>query len=203
MLLYFRIHCQQFKQLLLSDCPPIHPLRQQEKACLMCAIGWQNMRLFFAQMATVFGVGKLPKAPGTWGTLISLPLAWALMQFGPLIYMFSIILFLPIAVAAAEMYQRVHHTHDAQEVVIDEVMGFLITMTWLPIGWQSFVFGFLLFRLLDIWKPFPINYLDQKIQGGLGVVIDDVAAGMIANLILQQVYARTMWLGTQAIVIGS
>ena len=125
------------------------------------------------------------------------------MHLGPLLYMAAIILLLPVAIISAEMYEQNSGSHDSKEIVIDEVLGFLITMTWLPISWQSFGFGFLLFRVLDIWKPFPISYLDKKIQGGLGVVIDDVAAGIVANLILQLVYTKTMWLGSQVIVTGS
>lgn len=160
------------------------------------------MRDFLAKLATVFGVGYLPKGPGTWGTLVTLPLAWALMQAGPILYMVFVIALLPIAIISAQIYEDIHQTHDSKAIVIDEVLGFLITMTWLPMSWQSFVFGFLLFRVLDIWKPFPISYLDKKVQGGLGVVIDDVAAGIVANLILQYAYTHTMWLGTQAIVTG-
>lgn len=144
----------------------------------------------------------MPKIPGTWGTLATLPLAWLLMQTGPIIYMIAVVLLLPVAILAAEMYEQETKSHDSGAIVIDEVLGFLITMTWLPINWRSFVLGFLLFRLLDIWKPFPISYLDKKIPGGLGVVIDDVAAGIVANVILQIVYTKTMWLGSQVYISG-
>lgn len=161
-----------------------------------------KMSAFLIQLATFFGVGKSPKAPGTMGTLAALPLAAVLLLLGPFYHMgFSLLLF-PVSVVAAELYERQKGSHDAQEIVIDEVLGLLITMTWLPMTWQSFVFGFFLFRLLDIWKPFPISYLDQKIQGGLGVVIDDVVAGLVANIILQLIYSKTMWLGSQVIVTG-
>ncbi len=63
--------------------------------------------------------------------------------------------------------------------------------------WQAYVAGFCLFRVLDIFKPFPIGYLDRKISGGMGVMADDIAAGVIANLILQIVYTKTLWLGVQ------
>lgn len=157
---------------------------------------------FLLQLATFFGVGKSPKAPGTLGTLAALPLAALMLWLGPLYHMGFILLLFPISVLAAEVYERQKGSHDAQEIVIDEVLGLLITMTWLPMSWQSFVFGFFLFRLLDIWKPFPISYLDRKIQGGLGVVIDDVVAGLVANLILQLIYTKTMWLGSQVIILG-
>ena len=81
------------------------------------------------------------------------------------------------------------------KVVIDEVAGFFVTLTWLPVTWQTFLAGFILFRLLDIWKPLFIGVMDRKIKGGAGTVLDDIAAGIVANLILQAVYYRTDWLG--------
>lgn len=152
--------------------------------------------------ATWFYFGKIKKAPGTWGTVGAIPLWYLLSLAGPLIYMSFVILFLPITILVAELYERRHGGHDHPEIVIDEVIGFLVTMVWLPHTWQSLVFGFLLFRLLDIWKPFPIIYLDKKIQGGLGVVIDDLAAGIIASLILQYLYTHTGWLGEQVVLLS-
>ena len=160
------------------------------------------MKNFLISLATLFGLGKNRKAPGTWGTAATLPLAFLLMWLGPLVHMGATLLLLPVGILAAEFYDQQNGRHDCQEVIIDEVLGFLITMTWLPMTWQSFAFGFLLFRLLDIFKPFPIGYLDKKIQGGLGVVIDDVAAGLIANILLQIVYTKTAWLGVQVMVIS-
>lgn len=155
----------------------------------------------FIQLATWFGVGKIKKASGTWATLATVPLAYALGLLGPFITMGFIVLLLPVGIVAADFYEKKFQTHDSSEIVIDEVIGFLITMTWLPLTWQSFVLGFILFRILDIFKPFPISYLDEKIAGGLGVVVDDVAAGMIANLVLQYLYSHTGILGTQMITV--
>ena len=87
--------------------------------------------------------------------------------------------------------------HDRQEIVIDEVAGFLITMAMIPLTWQTWVAGFLLFRFFDAVKPWPISVLDKKVKGGLGVVVDDVAAGLAANLILQVLITKTDWLGVQ------
>lgn len=158
------------------------------------------MKRFLISSATLFGLGLNKKAPGTWGTLATIPLAVFLVAMGPLFHMASIILLLPMAILACEFYEQSHNKHDAKEIIIDEVLGFLITMTWLPMTWQSFVAGFILFRFLDIVKPFPIGYLDKKIPGGLGVVVDDIAAGIIANVILQQILTHTPWLGTQILV---
>jgi phosphatidylglycerophosphatase A len=148
-------------------------------------------------IATFFGVGKAPKAPGTFGTLATLPLAALLNWAGPFYIMGFIILLLPVSVWAAGVHAEQLGVDDPGEIVIDEVVGFLITMTWLPMTWQAYLLGFLLFRLLDITKPFPIGYLDRKIPGGLGVMADDIAAGIIANVILQILYVKTGWLGVQ------
>ena len=152
------------------------------------------------QIATLFGIGYLPKAPGTWATLASLPVAFLFLKLGPMIHMALTFLLLIIGIFACDIIGRDRNTHDDSELVIDELVGILITMTWLPITWQSFVLGFILFRLLDILKPFPINLLDKRIKGGLGVMLDDVAAGMIANVILQLVYSKTNWLGSQLVI---
>ncbi len=89
------------------------------------------------------------------------------------------------AIFISDAYEKDQPTHDRPEIVIDEVVGFLITMTWLPFSLKHLVLGFFLFRVLDIWKPFPISYLNDKVKGGFGVVIDDVAAGLVANVVLQ------------------
>ena len=158
------------------------------------------MRNFLIQLATFFGVGRLPKAPGTFGTLAAIPLYLLMFQTGPIIYMILLLLLVPVGIAACEFYEQQAGGHDSQEIVIDEVVGFLITMVWLPMTWQAIVAGFLLFRLLDITKPLLIGYLDKKIQGGLGVMLDDIAAGIIASLILQILYTQTNWLGAQVMV---
>ncbi len=157
---------------------------------------------FLVQLATFFGVGKTSKAPGTWGTLACVPLALVLNYLGPFWAMGVTVLMLPVAILSAEIYEKQNGDHDAKEVVIDEVLGFLITMTWLPISWQCYVLGFFLFRFLDILKPFPIGYIDKKVRGGLGVVADDVVAGIIANIVLQVIYTKTTWLGSQIVTAG-
>lgn len=152
---------------------------------------------FFLRLATFFGVGLAPKAPGTFGSLAALPLAALLMLAGPFPYMIFCALFLPIAIVSAEVYERTKGEHDLSEIVVDEVIGMLVALVWLPMTWQVFVLGFLLFRLFDIWKPWPISYLDRKIEGGVGVVVDDLLAGVIVNVILQAIYQNTDWLGLQ------
>ena len=156
------------------------------------------MKLF----VTFFKVGLSPKAPGTFGTLAAVPLAFLLMNISSFVHMGFILVLTPLAIWACEKYEQQVGKHDLPEIVIDEVVGFLLTMVWLPVTWQSFVLGFVLFRLLDIFKPFPISVLDKKVPGGVGVMIDDIAAGLIANVFLQVLYTKTNWLGVQIITSG-
>ncbi len=147
--------------------------------------------------ATFFYVGKIPIAPGTFATLATIPLWYFMSGMNPIWYMtvtFAIVIF---GIFISEAYEKTKSEHDSKEIVIDEVAGFLITMVWLPVTWQSVVLGFLLFRFFDIVKPPPIRQMDKKIRGGVGVMLDDVAAGIFANIILQIVYNQTLWLGAQ------
>ena len=155
---------------------------------------------FLYNLATLFGVGKISRAPGTVATLATIPIWYILAQAGPLIYMTVVFILFPIGIRAAQIYEQQSNTHDAKEIVIDEVVGFLITMTWLPITWQSAAFGFCLFRFFDIVKPPPIRQLDQKIPGGFGVMVDDVVAGIISSILMQLIYNQTNWLGMQILL---
>lgn len=147
--------------------------------------------------ATGFYLGKIPFMPGTFGTLLGIPVTWLFLMGSPNFYLFACILFLGFSVLIAELYERYFHAHDPGEVVIDEVLGYAISMAWLPATWQSFIAAFVVFRFFDILKPFPINYVDRKIPGGLGTILDDVAAGLVTNFVLQIVYTQTAWLGVK------
>lgn len=148
-------------------------------------------------LATWFYLGKLRPAPGTWGTLGAIPLILGLSLLPPNAYLAGAFGFTILAMFVAHFYGRSREGHDRQEIVIDEVAGFLITMAWLPLTWQTWILGFMIFRVLDIYKPPPIRQIDQKVRGGVGVVADDVVAGIIANLILQILFVQTAWLGYQ------
>lgn len=156
--------------------------------------------MFWSMIATFFNIGKIKFAPGTWGTLAAVPLVYVVAQTNGLFYMVACLLLMPLAILAAEFHERKLGTHDSSEIVIDEVLGFFIAMTWVPITWQSMLIGFFLFRVLDIFKPFPIGYIDKKVHGGLGVIADDLVAGILVNIILQVILTKTNWLGTQIIV---
>jgi len=102
-----------------------------------------------------------------------------------------------VAIVICQLYEGKFGMHDGPEIVIDEVAGYMITLTWLPLTWQVWVLSFFLFRALDILKPFPLSWIDRRVKGGAGVVADDVAAGVIANMALQALYTHTTWLGSQ------
>ncbi len=154
------------------------------------------------QLATLFGVGRIPKAPGTWGSLVTLPLCFLLMKLGVFVYMAATMALTILAIVAAERYEQQSEKHDSKEIVIDELAGMLVTMTWLPVTWQSFVIGFLVFRFFDVLKPFPISYFDKKVPGGFGVVADDLVAGILGNVVLQLMLHHTAWLGVQIQNLG-
>ena len=156
---------------------------------------------FLINLAIFFGAGKFPKAPGTVGTLATIPLWYLLAQAGPIIYMLVTFALIPLGVWAAQAYEDFSGRHDSKEIVIDEVVGFLITMTWLPLTWQSMLIGFVVFRVLDIAKPPPIRQLDQKVKGGFGVMVDDIAAGIIGSILMQLIYKHTNWLGMQISIL--
>lgn len=154
-------------------------------------------RPFFYKLATMFGIGNIRPAPGTWGTLAAVPIAYGFALAGPYAFMGLTLVVLILALIACSVHEQESGNHDSSKVVIDEVVGYLVAVTWLPLTWQSFLAAFLLFRILDIWKPLFIGLLDRKVSGGVGTVIDDLAAGLVVNVILQMVFYRTAWLGYQ------
>jgi phosphatidylglycerophosphatase A len=141
-------------------------------------------------LATWFGCGRSPKAPGTVGTLGALPLAWAVSLFAPMAQLVFIFTFTIFSIGVAHFYELEKGEHDSSEVVIDEVAGFLVTMAWVPFTWSYVLLGFLVFRLLDIWKPFPISYVDRKVGGGVGAVGDDLLAGILGSVLMQLIFQQ-------------
>ena len=145
------------------------------------------MNRFFLVLATGFGVGYSPVAPGTLGTLIAIPVYYFLSAIPSPIYEITLIGFFFLSVWISENAEIFFGKKDDQRIVIDEMMGFLITMLWVPKVTHFIVIGFFLFRLFDIFKPFPIRRLERGLKGGFGVVLDDVIAGVYANIILHLV----------------
>ncbi|MBT3989383.1 MAG: phosphatidylglycerophosphatase A [Rhodospirillaceae bacterium] len=136
-------------------------------------------------LAVWFGAGLLPKAPGTWGSLAALPLAYAIAYWGSLeILSGATIIVFVVGVWASEVTSRAMGVTDPSEIVIDEVAGQWLTLLVVPPDLILYAIGFLLFRLFDIWKPWPISWADQKIKGGMGIMLDDVIAGVYAGVLL-------------------
>jgi len=140
-------------------------------------------------LATWGGVGLLPGAPGTWGTLAALPLWWVLAHLGPWGYGLGTAAVILAGLWAAGPAQDYLGQADHPAIVIDEVAGLLITLAGAPLSWAAAGIGFILFRTLDILKPPPIRWFSSGESGGLEVVVDDVVAGVLARLILEIVYA--------------
>ena len=145
--------------------------------------------------SSVFGLGYLPLAPGTWGSLGGLALwyAWSGLDWPLFAGLTALLTLLAIYLSsAAEAY---YGGHDVQLIVVDEVAGMLFTVIAVP--WQPYTVltAFLLFRFLDAYKPPPIRWLDRHVGGGFGVVIDDVAAGIIGCGILHgiHIYKGAWW----------
>ena len=142
-------------------------------------------------IATVGGVGYVPFAPGTFGSAAGL-LLWFLLPASPLVQGFTIVAVMAVGSWSATVAERHFGGIDPGQVVIDEVMGMLITLFLNPVGWIGALVAFLLFRLADVIKPFPANRF-ESLPGGLGVMADDGMAAIYANLALR----AGLWLMTR------
>jgi len=137
-------------------------------------------------LSSGFGLGLLPVMPGTFGTLAGLPLAIALARLGPMAGAYVLFFFVLLAVWVSERSARALEKEDPAEVVIDEVAGLLLTLFLLPATGLNLCLGFILFRVFDILKPYPAGRL-EKIGGGAGIVLDDLVAGIYANVCIRLV----------------
>lgn len=145
-------------------------------------------------LSTWFGIGLLRPAPGTWGSLAALPVAYLLVLAGGAVALSAgAVLLFPIGVWASGLYGAMTARGDAPEVVIDEVVGqwlaLIPVIVWACANPWYWAAAFVLFRLFDIWKPWPIGWLDRNLKGGLGVMADDAVAGLAAALVLSLVLA--------------
>jgi phosphatidylglycerophosphatase A len=136
-------------------------------------------------VATVGGVGRIPVVPGTFGTLAAVPLAWlAAVTSGPLLFGCVLAAVALLGTWAAGVVEQEEGSSDPSMVVVDEVAGFLATVAFLPPSLLTYLAAFLLFRVLDITKPFPARRA-EKFHGGLGIMADDLIVGVYGNLILR------------------
>ena len=135
--------------------------------------------------ATGCGLGNLPKAPGTFGSLWG-PLLFFILFVPHQPWIYAALAFLGslISIVIADLAEQSYGEKDCQKIVIDEVAGMLLTYLWIPFSWPNAILGFLLFRLFDVVKLYPANWAQARLKGGLGVVADDLVAGLQACAIL-------------------
>lgn len=136
-------------------------------------------------LAAGFGSGLAPRAPGTFGSLAALPLWWPLHFLSTPYYWLCIAAAFALGVYVCGKTARDLRTHDHSAIVWDEFVGQWIALACIPVQWTWVLAGFLLFRLFDIWKPWPIRWCDRHVHGGFGIMLDDVLAGLMALASLQ------------------
>jgi len=143
-------------------------------------------------IATGFGLGRVPFAPGTFGTLGGLPLigimAWLAAACTPgaaALFLVGVVLF---SIWVAQEAETLMGSKDPGAVVIDEMAGFCVTMTLVPVTMPTLAAGFIAFRCFDIFKPFPVRWFERTFSGGAGIVLDDLTAGVLAAFLLKAIY---------------
>ena len=132
-----------------------------------------------------FGSGAVPFAPGTFGTLMAIPFYLAMQSLSRGFYLFLLLLIIAGSMWLCDKVTKEIHVHDHSGMCLDEIVGYLVTMYGAPHGIVWIVLGFGLFRLFDIWKPWPVRYVDEHVQGGIGIILDDVLAGVYSLIILR------------------
>lgn len=161
------------------DAPPARKTltREQRRALLTHAAGW---------IATGFGAGLFPRAPGTAGSLVALIPWWFVLRGLPLAWYVAVLaLAFALGVWACNVAGKRLGVDDHRALVWDEFVGQWIALCAAPSGWPWMVAGFLLFRLFDVWKPWPIRVADRRVHDGFGVMLDDVLAGIYALILMQ------------------
>ncbi len=144
-----------------------------------------TMSRFARITAAVGGIGHAPAMPGTWGSAVALPLAWGLHSLGgiPLLAIATLVVFV-LGVWVCEIVTRESATKDPGWIVIDEVVGMWLVLLVVPPDIDLYAIGFVLFRIADIWKPWPASWADRVLTGGTGIMVDDVFAAAWAPLVL-------------------
>ncbi|MGL4933216.1 MAG: phosphatidylglycerophosphatase A family protein [Aeromonas sp.] len=143
-------------------------------------------------LAVGFGSGLFPKAPGTMGTLAAIPL-YLLVSSLPTVWFIALLVVGFVAgIRICQSATDAIGVADHGAIVWDEVIGFGVAMIAAPAGWEWVVAGFVLFRLFDVFKPWPISWFDRRIHGGLGIMLDDLIAGLFALFCMQLL---AFWLG--------
>lgn len=156
-----------------------------------------NLKLLVSHPAHFFGLGfgcgLAPKAPGTFGTLAGLPLFWLISELNIETQLAIIGLLFLAGIYVCKKTGQALGVVDHGAIVWDEIVAIMLVLTFTPLQWQWWVAAFLLFRLFDIWKPYPISYFDAKLKNGFGVMFDDLLAALYSILVLKVI----AWLITQ------
>ncbi len=146
----------------------------------------EKVILFFA---TGCYAGKIPYAPGTFGTFVAIPFVWVLTLMAPSLAAFYAISLILFAIYVADRAETILGEKDPPCVVIDEIAGYVVAMTVVPITILSVLLGFLIFRFFDIIKLPPTKYFENNFIGGAGIVLDDIAAGILTAVVLRFLYS--------------
>ena len=145
-------------------------------------------------LATGFGSGYLPKAPGTWGSLAAI-IPWFFCRDLSLpLYLTLLLAIFVVGFFAAGSAEKILDRADAGQIVIDEILGMFITLMLAPNHPLAWLLGFILFRIYDIRKPFPVSWFDQRVHGGIGIMMDDVIAGIYAFITLQVLWHTALFI---------
>ncbi len=138
-------------------------------------------------LATGFYAGYLPYAPGTIGSLIGVGLFLIINSLSPVYYLIVFFLLFSLGVYISDRAEALFAKNDPSQIIFDEIAGLLVAMALIPNGIGWIIAGFFLFRFFDIFKPYPIRDIEKKFNGGFGIMLDDVAAGIYTNILLQAV----------------
>ena len=143
-----------------------------------------NVKLLLAHPAHFFGLGfgsgLAPKAPGTFGTLVGLPLFWLISSYGLSIKLAIIAALFIFGIYCCDKTGKALGVADDSAIVWDEIVAMMLVLVFTPFTWLGWLVAFCLFRLFDIWKPFPIRQMDAKLKNGFGVMFDDLLAAIYA-----------------------
>ena len=143
---------------------------------------WQKPTHF---IAFGLGSGTFPFAPGTFGTLMAIPFYLAMQPLSPLHYFILLVIITVGSMWLCDKVSKEINVHDHPGMCLDEIVGYLVTMMGAPFGLGWIILGFILFRIFDILKPWPIGFIDKKIHGGFGMIMDDVMAGIYSLILIR------------------
>ncbi|MCC5879740.1 MAG: phosphatidylglycerophosphatase A [Idiomarina sp.] len=140
-----------------------------------------------------FGSGLAPKAPGTFGTLAAIPVVILAACLGTMGFIIATVIVSVVGIYLCGYTAKAMGEHDHPAIVWDEIAGYMVAMIAVPLSWQTLLVAFILFRIFDIIKPWPIRYLDKRVHGGFGIMIDDILAGL-ASLAIIHLLLSLGWL---------